>query len=157
MRYLLAVLPLLVACNPSYQRQAKFDDGEYASFDRPGAGSLVGQAFLKTRGGDVKYGAANTVILNPVTSYSREWFEQHVLAGKNMSAPDERTGKYQRTTIADGQGGFAFEGLPAGDYYAVCHITWQYATGYGSNTAGGWAFAQVTVKEGQQTRAVVTR
>lgn len=136
-----------------YQRTAEFREDEYAPFGKPGTARISGQAFLKTRGGDVKLGAGNQVFLNPKTSYSQEWFEQHVLAGKQLSDPDERARKYQRIMTADAQGGFSFDGLPAGEYFVACPIFWS----TGSSTTGGWAFSRTTVTDGQQAIVVVTR
>lgn len=152
-------LLLLVAagCGP-VQRKTQFDEAEYAPYGKPGTSAIVGQAFLKTRAGDVKYGAGNTVYLNPVTNYSREWFELHVLGGKNLAPADSRINQYIREARADGQGGFEFQGIPAGEYYVTCHITWLVPNGtIWPDTTGGWAFAKVKATEGQPVRCVVTR
>lgn len=47
-----------------------FPQEEYSSLPEAGTAVVHGQAFLKTRGGDVKTAAGEEVILNPVTSYS---------------------------------------------------------------------------------------
>jgi len=137
-------------------RQATFVQAEYDPYAGKGSGSIAGQAFLKTRAGDVKFGAGETVNLNPVTSYSTEWFERAVLAGEALETPDERAAPYRRSCIADGSGQFRFEQLPAGEYYLACPIVWEYPTQFGLAKTGGTAKARVTVQENQEARAIVT-
>jgi hypothetical protein len=138
--------------NPIH-RSVAFNEAEYIGSDAVGTGSVTGQAFLVTLGGTVKYGAGRTVCLDPVTSYSTQWFDNAVVASRAMKSGDERAGKYRRSTIADGEGRFKFKGLPAGDYYATCHITWFIDA---ITEVGGTAHAKVTVVEGQNTEAVLT-
>lgn len=143
-----------------YQRRMEFIEEEYAPYDNTGTGKIIGQAFMKTAGGDVKYGAGNTVSLNPVTSYSKEWFNLTVSHGMtNISGADPRVYKYYRKTIADGEGRFEFENLPAGEYYIVCDIYWRYyAGGYSATTTTGARVGiKATVKDGETTKAIVTR
>lgn len=52
-----------------------FQESEYLALPKTGTATIIGQAFLKTRGGDVKTAAGNEILLNPVTSYSLQWYE----------------------------------------------------------------------------------
>ena len=52
------------------------DASEYSVFAAGGSLELRGQAFLTTRGGDVKVGAGRMVTLDPATTYSTEWFRR---------------------------------------------------------------------------------
>lgn len=143
-----------------YQRQAPFIEAEYKPYAVAGTGSISGQAFLKTRAGDVKYGAGNEVWLNPVTTYSTEWFENAVIPYRAITPPDRRTSDYARRTIADAEGRFKFERLPPGEYYAVCSIIWQYPGGYQGSlvSTGSIAYAKVRVGDGEQVaNVIVTR
>ncbi len=144
----------LSACAPPKARVAVFDPAEYAPFSRVGTGVIEGQAFLKTKGGDVKLAAGEPVYLNPVTTYSTEFFETYVIGYRDVEPSDPRAGDFSRTVVGDGEGRFRFEGLPAGDYYLHCAIHWYYSE-YGQT--GGIAHARVTVRDGEVTRAVVTR
>jgi hypothetical protein len=139
-------------------RNAKFIEAEYAAYKGDGKSTISGQAFLKTRGGDVKYGAGNQVHLNPVTSYSTEWFERGIVGNEPLEKPDDRINPYHRTTVADGFGNFAFEHLPPGQYYVACLITWEVPNlwGGGLQTTGAWARAKVTVRDGESVKTIVT-
>lgn len=135
-------------------RTAPYIEEEYAPYVGDGTATITGQAFLKTRGGDVKYGAGNTVVLNPVTAYSSEWFQKAVLEGKAMREPDPRTTAHTRTTTADGEGRFKFANIPSGEYYIACPISWQVGA---YSSSGGVAYAHISVQEGETVDVVVTR
>ena len=159
---LLPALALTTGCSKPYQRTTLFVEAEYAPYEHPGTAKIAGQAFIRTRHGDVKYGAGEWVVLNPVTSYSKEWFDVAVLEGKKMSPVDTRIGRYQQKVLADGDGHFKFSRVPAGNYYVVCPIFWvaeaslYEGLGY-SWGEGGVAYAIVSVREGETVEAVVTR
>lgn len=134
-------------------------ESEYAPYAGQGTGSLIGQAFLKTRGGDVRYAAGNDVYLNPVTSYSTEWFDVAIRGGQPISEGDPRVQAFTRTTVADGEGRFEFNNLPAGDYYVVTWVFWEVPSGAygGMTTTGGPVGSKVTVRDGETTRVIVGR
>lgn len=162
----IALLPVVCAgCATMYPappppapRQAVFNEAEYAPFGEPGTGSIAGQAFLKTRSGDVKLCAGEQVILNPQTSYSTEWFNVSILQERAIATGDPRAQQFTRFAIADGDGRFRFAGLPSGDYYLVCRVTWEVPSAYGGGltTTGGPAYATATVRENVTTEVVLT-
>ena len=131
---LLAVLVLCLAstsCMGPRPRTAQVVASEYAPYEKVGTGVVVGQAFLKTRGGEVRYGAGNPVFLNPVTSFSTEWYTRQIVGGERLEeTKDPIAVRNSRQTTADGNGNFRFEGLPAGSYYVVCPIVWEVPSGY---------------------------
>ena len=69
-------------------RTVEFIESEYDPYAGSGTGTIAGQAFFRTRGGDVKFGAGCEVHLNPVTSYSTEWFERYVKNYETLQEPD---------------------------------------------------------------------
>jgi hypothetical protein len=141
-----------------YQRAQTFNEAEYAPYAGEGTASISGQAFLKTRGGDVKYGAGETVVLHPVTAYSKEWWTASIESGRKMSEADARASATMRTVTADGEGRFKFEKLPAGEYYIACSVSWQYVAGgrYAySKTTGGMVGAQVKVGAGEHQDVIL--
>lgn len=148
-----------------YVRTAPFVVDEYAQYSGEGDAAIEGQAFVKTAGGDVKPCAGNNVILNPVTSYSAEWFEHAIVKGETVTSPDPRVKDYARKVMGDADGRFVFEKLPPGSYYVTCLITWKVPevvwTPFGMTTVlsdtGGQAYAQVTVTAGERAKVIATR
>jgi hypothetical protein len=66
----------------------------------------------------VKYGAANTVALHPVTGLTTGWYSKAV-QGIPLVAGNPYADDYRRTTVSDAEGRFEFNDLPAGDYYLL--------------------------------------
>jgi len=153
---------LLIACLlstscaiPLVERQAQFVESEYASYAGEGTARICGVAYIKTQRGEFKYGAENETYLNPVTSYSTEWYTVEVIGDRSLTKADPKVLAYNRATRADSDGRFCFENIPSGTYYLTCPVEWM----YGANSAikGGMAYAQVTVKDGETVNAVLTR
>ena len=153
---------LLIAClvstscaNSLVERQAQFVESEYAPYAGEGTATICGVAYIKTQRAEFKYGAGNETYLNPVTSYSTEWYTVGVIGGRSLTKANPKVLAYNRATRADSEGRFCFENIPSGDYYLACPVVWM----YGANSAikGGMAYAQVTVKDGETVNAVLTR
>jgi len=146
---------VVAACGPLPPLETPFDKADFDRYKEEGTCAVTGQAFLKTRGGDVKYGAGNTVQLIPYTTMIREMREKR----KNFQLfqkPDQAATDYIQSTfreaIADGNGNFEFTDIPAGDYLLECTITWKVL----NQTTGGTAEAIVSVKEGETKKVVLT-
>jgi hypothetical protein len=126
-----ALMALLIAVtaagcvSPPQPRLTQFIEEEYTPYAGEGTASVYGEAFPRLRNGGVMRGAGCRVHLNPVTTYSTEWYERSVIAGQVLTPVDNRVRPYHRETIADGDGKFEFEKLPAGEYYLACSITWE--------------------------------
>lgn len=158
---------LLLACFLSacvtYQQsrlpRMDFPVHEYQRLTTSGTAIVNGQAFMKTRGGDVKLAAGNEVFLNPVTSYSTEWYEKSYLPNIGMVRADSRILNYVTTTVADGEGRFTFKNVPAGEYFVTSNVNWEAATGYQGalRQQGGVVTKRITVKDGEELDIVVTR
>ncbi|HEX7861712.1 MAG TPA: hypothetical protein VF773_15355 [Verrucomicrobiae bacterium] len=137
--------------------QTPFNEEEFAAYAKNGTGRIVGQAFLKTRAGDVKVGAGNTVQLAPVTPYTTEMRQRVTLNGERMLQADPRIEPYVRKTVADAGGNFEFANLPAGEYYLSCVITWEVPSGSVLIPTGGIAYSTAKLGEGETVKVVVTR
>ena len=125
---------VLMSCTsiaPTPVSRIPFPESEYLSLPKTGTATITGQAFLKTRGGDVITAAGNEVLLNPFTSYSLQWYEKSYLLS-SMLLPerhDPRLEKYFRRKVADASGRFTFKDVPAGEYFLVATVTWEAPVG----------------------------
>jgi len=148
---LMCVLTAAVACGPLPPLETPFNKADFDKYKEKGNCTVTGQAFLKTRGGDVKYGAGNTVRLVPYTPLIKEMKEKRFFQRPEQSTMDYIKSTF-RETVADGNGNFEFTGIPAGEYLLECDITWQVL----NQTTGGTAQAVVTLKEGETQKVVLT-
>ncbi|MDA7511757.1 hypothetical protein N8628_00645 [Verrucomicrobia bacterium] len=140
------------------KRLIVFDPSEHEPYLQKGDCNILGQAFLKTRSGYVKYGAGNKVVLWPQTSYTTESRVRGTLGGTRLEPTDPRLAKYGWKTVADGSGNFEFKDLPIGSYYIACAITWEVAGDYGMRNTGALAIGEATVSESEKVvKVVVTR
>lgn len=168
---LIAVATFVVSCATPQSPQAKppqntvpFDESALQPFAAKGTSTLTGQAFLKTAGGVVRYGAGETVSLIPVTPYTTQRTKALLAANDPMMASilapqnELRLQKYVRTIIADASGNFEFQNIPAGDYYVACPVFWSVPSVISGATrhTGGVAYAKIKVGEGETVKVIVT-
>ena len=154
---LVTVAGLLLCSCSTVAPNPPFNEAEFQPYLRSGTSTITGQAFLKTRGGEVRFAAGNTVNLTPLTSYTRTTLEQVIVRGQKAPPADPRFPKYVRTTFADGNGNFEFKNVPAGQYLAYVPILWEVPTQYGAQQTGGFAYAHVTAKPGETVKVVASR
>jgi hypothetical protein len=133
-------------------RQAAFIEAEYEPYLRPGNGVVTGQVLLHTLAGEVRFGAGREVYLNPVTTYSTEWWTKAVIGGRELQDGDARARRYERLEIADRNGRFTFSDLPAGEYYLLSLVPGDVPVGDpgGSATHGERVGRRVLVSEGSR-------
>ncbi|MDO8458630.1 MAG: hypothetical protein Q7T07_17130 [Burkholderiaceae bacterium] len=142
---------------PPQKMNVAFDAGQFAPFVGQGTATVTGQAFLKTRGGDVKVGAGNQVELVAITPYIQERLDRATINNEKMEPRDPGVLKFVRTTVADAGGNFEFKSVPAGRYAVYCDITWMTPGPYGGSITGGVAYGVVTLKDGESVKVIVTR
>ncbi len=153
-----AIIALIAGCAMAPQKiNTPFEDTPFIQHMAQGSGTIKGQAFMKTRGGDVKFGAGNKVELVPLTPYIRERLDRATIKAENVEPRDPRVEKYVRTTVADGSGNFEFSNIPPGSYAVYCEISWLVPGAYGGNMTGGMAYATVTIKDAESIKVIVTR
>jgi hypothetical protein len=148
---------------------------EMIPYQTAGKSSIKGQAFLKTAGGEVRYGAGSEVFLLPLTIVTKDWYnlatgihgdptflqaqkrlkESKQLAGLPPEMPkvSQILKQFQKSTIADGNGNFEFIGLPSGEYIVSCNIFWL----VGKIFTGGPIFQIVKIEDGESKNLVLTQ
>jgi len=68
---------------------------------------------LITINGQNVYGKNTRLYLNPVTSYSKQWYQESYISGKKLSKADPRLYNYLRFTASDSNGKFSFFEIPS--------------------------------------------
>jgi hypothetical protein len=157
---LLVVIPgiVLAGCaTPPPQMSTRFDPETASVCDGTGSAVITGQAFLRTRGGDVRYASGEAVVLMPAMPYTRELVQMQILYGSGPKTRDSRLFSHTRIAQADAEGEFEFSGLPACTYIVRSQVYWDVPTGYTSQRQGGVVAKEVTVTEGQAVKAILTR
>lgn len=147
---------LLTGCasTPPPQPTASFNPAEAQYSRARGTATVKGQAFLRRNDGVVVYGAGSDVMLIPKTSYADEVFQASFKgrklrmevrlfgnAGPNLMnndySLDPAMEAFVRRQKADGQGNFAFESIPPGEYFILTRVTWCVPSRYGCEQQGG--------------------
>ena len=136
-----------IASKEPQPRKTEFILAEYEPYGEIGSSAIEGHAFLWDEEGDLVYGAGRLIFMNPVTTFSTEWWERNVLCQVELEPKkDHRSSYYHRITIADGFGQFRFQNLPAGEYYL------------GSRVIDGeqFAYARVNITDGEVAKILLT-
>ncbi|MFT7823201.1 MAG: carboxypeptidase regulatory-like domain-containing protein [Sulfurimonas sp.] len=104
---------------------------EYAGLKRTGKGTIKGKIYLKNNYGDtVKLGGGTRLYLNPMTSYSNQWYYESYIGGRKMQKADSRLFNYLRFTAANSDGSFSFYGVPSGRYFLIGTVKCGQECGY---------------------------
>lgn len=154
-----AILISIAGCSAQQVKPVQlgaFPIAEYEALPKSGTSTVTGQVFMRTRGGDVKFGAGSDVALIPATSYTEQLWSAYQ-ADRPIAAPDPRARQYSRHTQADGSGYFTFKGIPAGRYYVSSSVSWEAPTQFGLSKQGGFILTPVTVGDGDEARVMVTK
>ena len=142
-----------------------FDAGSVSWFDSAGTGSINGQAFFQTRGGQPRTCAGLEVGLFPKSSYGDERLTAiygttksgyaPALATRVQFIPDDSTyTNTHKSSVCDAQGNFSFTGLPAGEYFIIANIVWTVPGGY--MPEGGALMQSVSLSDGESERVILT-
>ncbi len=107
-----------------------FPVDEYASLATNGSATVTGSVYITTSTGNKVYGKNTRLYLNPVTSYSTQWYQKSYLGGAKMSKVDPRLFNYLKFTTSDSNGKFEFLNIPSGSYYLIGVVKCGTACGY---------------------------
>jgi len=119
--------------NGELMQRMDFPVGEYSRLRKIGRSTVSGDIYLKSSITDKKVvGEKIKLYLNPVTSYSRQWYNESYLGGYKMSPVDKRIYNYLKYTSSNENGQFSFFGVPQGDYYLIGKVSCAEQCGFGS-------------------------
>ena len=110
-------------------QRVPFPVAEYNALRRVGKGTVKGQIYISDNDNKI-VGSGTRLYLNPITSYSKQWYEESYLGGHKMQKADSRLFNYLRFTAADSDGNFAFYGVPSGNYYLIGTVRCKEECGY---------------------------
>lgn len=105
-------------CPPIQPRKAAFIESEYAPYALKGDGEISGN-FCDALPKGAKCPAKVSVFVNPVTTYSTEWWTRHWTGRTALSQGDPRALKYNTRVNTEPDGDFEFDNLAAGSYYVA--------------------------------------
>ncbi len=155
-----AVAAALTACSAPLTVNAPISADDYKDCNRSGGSTVVGQAFGRTKGGDIKSAAGFTVHLDRVTPYSSAVFKALHDHGPWEDAETEANTMKdlnpvmlgcRRNAQVDLSGHFTFKTVPFGDYFASIYIRWQSR----GHWTGGWQIKRIRVFAGQDINDLI--
>jgi len=133
-----------------------FPADEYYHLARSGKGTVLGSIYINGTHGSRVSGANTRLYLNPVTSYSKQWYNESYLGGYKMQKADDRLFNYLRFTTSDESGRFAFYGVPTGSYYLIGTVKCGSECGYTTPKSVRIA-TQVSIRGNQVVEKSLTR
>ena len=98
-------------------RKAAFIEEEYAPYAGEGHAVIEGAACFELQDGSTKCFENADVFINPVTTYSNEWYSRHWVGNERLAQADERAVKYNKMIKTGKDGKFKFDKLQPGSYY----------------------------------------
>ena len=96
-----------------------FPQSEYNNLQKSGKSTVKGKIYITDTDGNNIYGKGTRLYLNPVTSYSRQWYNESYVGGYKMEKADKKLFNYLKFTTSNKKGNFAFFGIPSGSYYVI--------------------------------------
>ncbi len=107
---------------------------EYRHLRKKGRSTVSGKVYLINRLAGEEIKRANIKLwLNPVTSYSNQWYNEVYLGGNRLTKADKRLYNYLKFTYSLADGTFNFFGVPTGEYYLTATIKCSVECGYREN------------------------
>jgi len=113
-----------------------FPVDEYSRLRKRGRSTVSGDVYLENSNSSEKIAGKKLKLwLNPVTSYSRQWYEESYLGRYKLSKTDKRIYNYLKFTYSDNGGHFNFYGVPTGQYYLVGTMSCSEECGFPETTS----------------------
>lgn len=129
---LFLTLPLVLSCGArghtfGFQRDALRSQRiaeAYAPYRQSGASALSGNISLIDDKGQKVVARNLSIRLMPATTFSRMEIATATAEGRMPLTDLDEKGVVIWTGRTDIEGNFQFEGLPEGEYFVLCHVSW---------------------------------
>ncbi|MCK4441152.1 MAG: carboxypeptidase regulatory-like domain-containing protein [Sulfurovaceae bacterium] len=119
--------------NGKTMKRMPFPVDEYRQLKKFGRNIVHGKVYLQNSINDEEVlGKRIELFLNPVTSYSKQWYNKSYLGGYKLTPADKRLFNYLKSTKSDKNGKFIFFSVPKGKYYLIGRITCGKECGFNS-------------------------
>lgn len=99
------------------ERKAAFIESEYAPYAGTGKAVIEGNACFELADGSTKCFENADVFINPVTTYSDEWYNRGWAGKEFLAKADSRALPFNKMIKTGKDGAFKFDGLQPGSYY----------------------------------------
>lgn len=126
-------------------KRIPFPQSEYHYLAKKGKATIKGKVYLVDAYEQAILGKNTRLYLNPITSYSKQWYKQSYLKRKRMDKADKRLFNYLKFTSSNKNGLFAFYDVPIGSYYLVGTVPCKEQCGY-DETVSIRVATEVTVR-----------
>jgi hypothetical protein len=123
--FLFLALLLLAGCAT---QRIPFNESEFADLQIKGDKTVTGQVFLVDQLEEKQVGENTEVTLEPVTSYSTQWYEISYLGNRSLKKADSRYNQYVLRAKTNPDGDFTFNNVAPGEYYLSGTVNWKAAT-----------------------------
>ena len=112
------------------KKRVPFPISEYNHLASSGKATIKGTIYIKDLHGEKVLGSGTRLYLNPLTSYSKQWYRESYIGGQKMEKADARLFNYLKFTASNSNGEFAFYGVPTGSYYLIGTVKCASECGY---------------------------
>ncbi|MBK3332820.1 hypothetical protein GWK41_07035 [Persephonella atlantica] len=142
-----------------------FSPSDVSWFLKKGSNTIIGQAFIRTKSGDVITCAGYEVELIPYSKYAEKRMEY--IYGNSTEGfvpikkfpynirffPEYREYEnFKKKSVCDAAGVFKFKNLPDGKYYIVSLVYWETY-----QPEGGFLMKKVSVKNGEIREVILSK
>ena len=111
-------------------KRIPFPVHEYNNLPRTGKAVVEGKILIAGKKDDLVPAKKAKIYLNPITSYSKQWYEESFLGGNKMTKADKRIYNYLLYTVSEKDGKYSFYNVPKGKYYITAKASCGKECGY---------------------------
>ncbi|MBU0480278.1 MAG: carboxypeptidase-like regulatory domain-containing protein [Proteobacteria bacterium] len=120
--WIILLLFILTGCAT---QRIPFPETELSRITIKGDHTIQGEIFLIDQFEEKQVGIEQEVTLEPVSSYSDQWYTVSYLGNRSIKKADPRYEQYVARTQSDKEGKFSITGVAPGEYYLTGTVGWH--------------------------------